>query len=245
VKSERIQIGRFEYKIPKSRFAYELRNEKEPFVLDWLEDNVSQNGVFFDVGANVGEYSLYASSLMNSTLQIYSFEPREISRNHMLATLKLNKIQNVNLLPFALSDIDGRSFLRQSSIKNPFYGKSRIQNKNNSIKIRKDMKNNMFKKIRKIDELVQLRSVDSLIESRMVSPPNLIKIDVEGHELQVIKGMADLLSSKYPTTILLEVEKRNFDELQYIMSEFGYTKVEVYRDFVSNSPGYFSFSLTN
>ena len=86
-------------------------NEKEPEMLDWLDDNLQDGDMFFDVGANVGIYSIYAA-LRKPTATIYAFEP-EYSNLHQL---KMNIINNdllKNVIPFAIaiSDQTGVSYL--------------------------------------------------------------------------------------------------------------------------------------
>ena len=86
-------------------------NEKEPEMLDWLDKNLQNGDVFFDVGANVGIYSIYAA-LRNPEATICAFEP-EYSNLHQL---KMNIINNdllKNVIPFAIaiSDQTGVSYL--------------------------------------------------------------------------------------------------------------------------------------
>ena len=57
-------------------------NVKEPEMLDWLDEHLLDDDVFFDVGANVGIYSIYAA-LRNSKLTVYSFEPEYSNLNQL------------------------------------------------------------------------------------------------------------------------------------------------------------------
>ena len=50
--------------------------KKEPETIDWLTDNLRDGDIFYDVGANVGAYSLVAASI-NDNIKVYSFEPGE------------------------------------------------------------------------------------------------------------------------------------------------------------------------
>jgi len=72
-----------------TKFRARTFNDKEPEMLDWLDENLRDGDVFFDVGANVGIYSIYAA-LRNPTVTIYAFEP-EYSNLHQL---KMNIINN-------------------------------------------------------------------------------------------------------------------------------------------------------
>ena len=84
-----------------TKFRARTFNEKEPEMLDWLDENLLEGDVFFDVGANVGIYSIYAA-LRKPTATIYAFAP-EYSNLHQL---KMNIINNdllKNVIPFAIA----------------------------------------------------------------------------------------------------------------------------------------------
>jgi len=78
--------------------------EKQRFIAKVL----AKDSVFYDIGANVGFYSLLAAQVASNG-KVFSFEPSprniELLRKHLI----LNEINNVDILDVALSDIDGRS----------------------------------------------------------------------------------------------------------------------------------------
>ena len=94
-----------------TKFRARTFNDKEPEMLDWLDENLQEGDIFFDVGANVGIYSIYAA-LRKPKARVYAFEP-EYSNLHQL---KMNIINNDllnNVIPFAIaiSDQTGVSYL--------------------------------------------------------------------------------------------------------------------------------------
>jgi hypothetical protein len=65
--------------------------------------------------------------------------------------------------------------------------------------------------------------IDTMIERGIIPPPNLIKIDTDGLEIPIVKGMKELLCSKdRPRSILVEVERGQLDEQLAFLTECGY-----------------------
>ena len=152
-------------------------NEKEPEILDWLDENLRDGDIFFDVGANVGLYSIYAA-LRNKKAAVYAFEP-EYSNLHQL---KLNIINNnlyENVIPFgiALGDQAGLSYLH---IQDLTAGAALATESNDSI-------SKSFGKDVIWKEGIGTIHLDFLFEKFGIQP-NLIKIDVDGNEYKILQG---------------------------------------------------------
>ena len=81
-----------------TKYRVRTFNEKEPEMLDWLDENIRDEDVFFDVGANVGIYSIYAA-LRNPKAKIYSFEPEYSNLHQLKQNIIINGQQN-NIIPF-------------------------------------------------------------------------------------------------------------------------------------------------
>ena len=78
--------------------------DKEPETIEWIK-SFEPNTVFFDVGANIGIYSLYAASLYSESL-IYAFEPVKQNFVRLMQNIELNKFNNIIALPVGISDVD-------------------------------------------------------------------------------------------------------------------------------------------
>ena len=75
---------------------------KEPETLEWI-NSFHPNSVFFDIGANIGLYSIYAAKSVNA--EVYSFEPSVFNLPILAKNIYLNKLsESVTVLPFPLSD---------------------------------------------------------------------------------------------------------------------------------------------
>ena len=74
---------------------------KEPETIKWI-NSFDKESVFFDIGANIGIYSLY-SAIVKQNL-VYAFEPHAASYKNLLESINLNKLQNCNAHCIAMGD---------------------------------------------------------------------------------------------------------------------------------------------
>jgi FkbM family methyltransferase len=135
-----------------------------------------------DVGANKGTYSYFMAGLAR---QVYAFEPNP----KMFAVLRRTIGRNVTAFPIALSDRSGTDTLRIP------YGRKGVSNQGSSLSPSKPMAN--F-----IPLTVETRRIDDLGFSDI----GFIKIDVEGHEQEVLAGAAHTISRDRPN-LLIEIEE--------------------------------------
>lgn len=169
------------------------------------------NQNFLDVGANIGYYSILASKIVGRNGRVYSFEPslREFFR--LIKNIDLNKCTNIIPLNIALSDSNNElSF----SIAEGHTGLNSMKIYDNSV--------------RKRIQLTRTIRLDNLFCSENIKF-HIVKIDVEGAELLVLKGMEDLLKSKNIDKIIIEITPRFFNLFNYskkdiyeYLEQFGY-----------------------
>ncbi|MEK7075245.1 MAG: FkbM family methyltransferase [Patescibacteria group bacterium] len=160
-------------------------------------NNLNENDVFFDLGANYGYYSLLASKLVGSQGKVFSFEPDP--ENFIF--LKKNKRENISILNKAVTDLNGVV---------DFYTKRLAKDKMNSAI---DIENS---RISSKDELYRKITVESITLDDFCSKnkiyPDFIKIDVEGAEEKVLKGAQEILKNQSPI-IAMEVIFDPFTEI--------------------------------
>lgn len=156
---------------------------------------------FVDVGANIGYYTVKAkaSGLFSRLL---AFEPDVRNADQLRANLFLNGLSGaVELHPVALSDRTGK--VRFVSFAETSTGQSRISAEEGDTEI----------EAVRFDELVRLDGEHVLV-----------KIDVEGHELSVVKGMGELLG-RNRCFLQVEVFPENLAAFEGFMRELGYRQV--------------------
>src|SRR5262249_39850053 len=77
--------------------------EKEPFTVEWIEQSIKPGDVFYDIGANVGAYSLIAAKNTRNRARVFAFEPSPASYVDLSRNVALNGCEeSVTPLPFAL-----------------------------------------------------------------------------------------------------------------------------------------------
>ena len=190
-----------------------LNNSYEDEELNILIDLIKKNSIsnFIDVGANCGFYS-FKLALQN--LKIFAFEPNAEAFLKMKNTIKKNKSisDNIKTFPFGLSNKNSIMQMR-SLVKHGYTqtgGSCVVENQisTNNLKIY-----NAEFKIG--DEIFNFKKEDSLS----------IKIDVEGHELNVLKGIQNLLNSN-KCILQIEIFDNNFDSINSFLLKNNFFLVD-------------------
>lgn len=173
--------------------------------------SLTENGVALDIGCNIGLQSLRMSRAVGKTGRVIAFEPLDYLRQKCEKNFELNIANNIDLLPYALSD--------QASEMN--------------IKINTQLWNQgTFSLSQKsegdLEQLIVIKVADELEVIQNLKNLDLIKIDVEGFELNVLKGLIKTLK-KFKPRIIFELDinywKRNnqpIEECYLLLGEIGY-----------------------
>ena len=196
-----------------SSYDYILGSYEDPKTVRTFCTWLRPDGIFYDIGGNVGYYALMANRFID-TGKIYSFEPLPFLRSIFEQHIELNKrhVQhsNINILPFAISDHEKEvSF---SNDINQRDGNTYITSSENFTRA----KDSITVKCYSIDELLQ----------QGYAAPDIIKIDVEGAELDVLNGAINTLK-QYKPYILLATHDCHLpgvkDQCLHILQSLGYT----------------------
>jgi len=146
--------------------------------------SLKAGNIALDIGANIGLQSLRMAQSVGSSGHVYSFEPLTYLQNKFNKNTGLNRFENITLFPFALSDQSGEtSYSIDEQIWNQ--GTFNLNNKSSDGKAQQII-------IKVADELNEIQSLSRL---------DLIKIDVEGFEYQVLKGLKSTLKKHWPRII--------------------------------------------
>lgn len=189
---------------PMEKYRAESFWFKEFETLAWIE-SFDPSGVFFDIGANVGVYSLYCAALY-STAKIHAFEPMPANNEALRLNAERNCFSNIYAWPYAL----GEEMQRDITLKMPDAGEeaglSGAQLDYTGI----------------WGEVVHVMCVDRLCSCKGGLPlPDYVKIDIDGQEAGVIKGMMTVL----PTvkSMLVEVSSKSKAEIVDILTGAGFS----------------------
>jgi FkbM family methyltransferase len=192
-----------------------IKDYEKP-VLDYLISIVKPGWVIYDIGANLGFYSILLSHLVGDHGKVYTFEANPLCIYFIRANLEENHADNCVIFPCALLD---KSQMVKFTIN---YGNSGIGITQLS---------NFYSSKTGHEIIVQGYSLDELIQAHDLRNPDLIKIDIEGAEAYALMGMRETLH-RYRPFILMEVHGRAAAEMSFgFLDNFNYG----YRDIASGS----------
>lgn len=160
---------------------------KEPETLDWIERTVKPGDCFFDIGANIGLYSIYASVCCPSA-KIFSFEVEAKNFSRMFRNIVNNNLHNVTPINVALIDGTRFDYLFLSDMTTG----SALHSVGTGV--RSDLKQG-----------VMGVSLDELVLKWGLPQPTLLKIDVDGNEEGIIQGARHVLESSLCREVLIEL----------------------------------------
>jgi FkbM family methyltransferase len=157
----------------------------ESGVQEAMVRHLSRGGVFYDIGANLGFFSLLGAHLSGLDAgRVIAFEAAPDNAEAIRVNAALNRIANVEVICAAVTDHSGWGQLQivddQSWSKLVQYGEHPFTE-------------------RVID--VRCVTIDELVRTGRVPPPTVIKIDVEGAELDVLAGMRETIATHEPAII--------------------------------------------
>lgn len=185
---------------------YEIEKKETLFWQNLIKE--SEN--IFDIGANIGYYSLMASIRIGNQGKIFAFEPVTVTYNKLIQNIELNKFINIIPERIAMSDMNGEIELFVADEKST--GSSSISNHVNFSGIK---------------EKVKTISVDDYVYNNNIDKLNIVKIDVEGCEPMVIKGMTKTMNNFKPLILIEVLDER--------LNTVGSSKEKLFDLFIQNN----------
>lgn len=198
-----INYGGHKFKLGNGRDFFIINSEDE------LKEIISAGGnVFIDVGAHIGSYTV---SFADKYDKVVAVEPTKANRTLLQENLRLNGLAKKVIL---ISEAVGSMVHENARI---YIGKN--NSGAHSLLANEETEKNKF-------EYVTLTTLDEIIESNGIAPSDItmVKIDVEGYEIEVLKGMTRILKEGNPR-IVLEIwdhNVKNQKEAQKIAKSMGY-----------------------
>lgn len=169
---------------------------KEPETVKWIEYFIKQGDVFYDIGANVGAYSLLAYKQCKGEIIIHAFEPSFSTYNQLCRNILINHCQDkIFAHMIALSKESGISVFNYCSLE---AGASL-----HALGANIDYKGDPF--IPVYSSKVLSFSIDDLIDKYKFPLPNHIKLDVDGTEMDILYGAWKTLEDKNVKSVIVEL----------------------------------------
>ena len=193
---------------PLTLYRVKTFSTKEPDTLNWI-DSFDNNAIMWDVGANVGIYSIYAAKSTNA--QVFAFEPSVFNLECLAKNIHVNDLSSkIFIIPVALSNQTGFNLFKMN---NPVWGGAL-----SSFGVNFDQHGKNFNT--SFEYLFPGISADNMVNIFNIPRPDYLKIDVDGIEHLILEGLEDIL--KTVKSVLVEI---NDDfKSQKVQSELLLTK---------------------
>lgn len=179
--------------------------------------------VIFDIGAHIGLCSMPVSKVISEDGLVYAFEPAKTNVQHFLRNIEYSGIINIKLFPYLVGE--------ETKENVPFYETHYVTGMNSIVSYKDD---DTYKVIDK----KQVSLDDFCAHNRII--PEVIKIDVEGAEIEVLKGAKNVLK-RYRPIIILSVHPKHLrllgdsiESLKILITSLGYRILGMDRKVVSD-----------
>jgi FkbM family methyltransferase len=189
-----------------------VTGESEGPVQRAIARTLQPGGVFYDIGANIGFFSLIAARLVGEAGSVYAFEPYSPNATTARENAALNGLTNFRLFEVAV----GRNSRSDELLITSWDGGAALSTSTarpTGFTQRKS---------------VQVVALDDFIEDERLRHPDFVKIDVEGVELEVLQGMSKTIAHCRPI-LLYEIDdgdsdkfRRRWEEVDEMVLRFGY-----------------------
>ncbi|MBO4207724.1 FkbM family methyltransferase [Micromonospora echinofusca] len=201
------------------RYLY-LFGTWEPHLTAWIRRRLTPGDTFIDVGANIGYYSLLAARLVGPTGRVVAVEPSPHFTQILATAAHANRLDNIRIVRAAASDVTDRITFYTPSTAN-LGNTTQVQPRGSAVAA--------FQA--EASPLPNLTTATELAQAR------IIKIDAEGAEAAVIRGLAPSIDQLHPSVeLVIEVTPR-------LLAKQGLTPTDVTGPLIA--AGFHAYSLDN
>jgi FkbM family methyltransferase len=216
LRSAAVTYGRLDYSGAAIHLRLTSRQEfhrlssctKEPWTVRWIEGYLDPGDVLYDVGANVGAYTLLAAVAVPGA-RVVSFEPSPANFAALSANLELNAVASrVIAIPLALGDRARSSMLdRDAAVPGSSPRLCETAPSGESTRVLVD----------RLDDVVQRFDLPD---------PDHVKLDVDGAELEVLAGGARVFAAGGVKSAMVELDRDRENDVIDHMASFGFALAE-------------------
>jgi FkbM family methyltransferase len=191
--------------------------EKEAGTVRFIRTEVRPGDVFYDIGANIGLYTLVAARRVGDDGMVCAFEPHAANVMNLMRNVAENGLgDRVKVVSAALNDSSG-FFPFDYRSADPGSALSRLESEGAA--------GEEFAPV--FSELKYATTVDALVAEGAIPAADLVKLDVDGNEPLVLRGMgANLSGDRRPRAVQVEIDPETREEVHELMGEYGYKVTE-------------------
>ena len=183
--------------------AEQRRGEREPVVQEAIRNSLSSGNVFYDLGANVGFFSLMVARQVGPDGKVIAFEPDMEIAERLRRAAERNRLSNVTVVEAAVYSKKGVVAFERG-LASPDRGIGHVTGSSEGAN----------------HVPVQAITLDDYVKT--AAPPHLIKCDVEGAEVEVFRGASKLLATQRPSVICEVHSQENLETLRILFRNAGY-----------------------
>ena len=187
---------------PADNLGY-LLGTTEPHLQKIIKEYVATGDTVYDIGANIGYVSLSLAKRVGPNGCVIAFEPVPQNIESFRENIKINQLANIKLMEFAASDKDGEAVIR---ITENLSTASLVWHRNDPLAT---------------ELTIRTVSIDELVASGGLAYPRFIKIDVEGAEGSVLRGMRCTIAAANPV-VFVECSEAGREAAWCLLQELGY-----------------------
>tara|TARA_B110000008_G_C16967000_1_gene562461 strand:+ start:690 stop:1493 length:804 start_codon:yes stop_codon:yes gene_type:complete len=195
------------------RYLYLIKFNKFEIEILVLKSLIKKNFICFDIGCCHGSYARLLTKLSK---QVYAFEPEKENFNYLKDVMNQKNLKIYNL---AISDKEkiSKLYIPKINHKKNTGMSSLLQNTNNE-----NFKLNKYNGL--VSQKVKTITLDSFVKKNRIKKIDFIKIDVEGHELQVLKKATNVLKKNRPILMIeiLNDKKKDYKKVFKLMRKLNY-----------------------
>lgn len=177
----------------------------EPGLVNGLQQLIKKNDIIYDIGAHIGYITILCADLVTDSGQIHCFELMPATAEKLQKTIGLNGLKNCSIHTIGLSNQQGKSTIE---LGDTYMG---------------SLDSLASKKSDKQIQTCCITTLDSYVQEQAMVQPTLIKMDIEGGEVQALEGAKELLNNSIP---LLTIEFHSLALLhagRNLLSDLGYS----------------------
>ena len=175
--------------------SLELYGEYSQSELEFLLSMLNENSVVYDVGANIGYHTTAFASVAK---KVYAFEPHP--KNYALLEQNTKDLDHVYIGKYAVSNSNTTCYISDYNPEQP----------------------GNFGMVKVINDASGIETTAITLDTAGLDLPDMIKIDVEGSELQVLQGCKQIIQQKCPVIFYEAIETSQLREIYEFLEPLGY-----------------------
>ncbi len=199
----------------QERKRYVSYFQKEPETLEWIRKVIKKTDTLYDIGANIGVYSLYARSFHGNKIKVVAIEPVYHNFYKLCKNIEVNRFAD-SIFAYNIGLFDKTAFevIYLSSLEAGSAG--------HTVGTAIDNFGESFDP--KFKHGIYVVKIDDLLKTSSLPFPNHLKIDIDGSELKVLKGGLKTLSNKKLKSVMIEITNigKNRMQIEKLMKSSGF-----------------------